>query len=246
MFSSAVDRGSSRRPRPLFLLAAAMVILLLVVVAMDRIANTIAEGRLASTIQASEGLDERPLVRINGFPFLTQVLRGRYRSVTLTSAQTIEARGIQVEQATATLTSVSVRASDALHGTVADVPVGSGRGSAVIPYSSVNEAVRQYAGAAGRLVSVGAAGPGQARVTGPLGLSVRITAQVTGGELVITPSADDLTALPGPVSAQVSSVLATPVPLPAFPFNVRLADGAFETDGLHVSATSRHSVFPVR
>jgi hypothetical protein len=51
----------------------ALVVLLGLLVAADRIALAVAESQLASRIQSSQHLSEKPSVSITGFPFLTQV-----------------------------------------------------------------------------------------------------------------------------------------------------------------------------
>ena len=51
----------------------ALVVLLGLLIAADRIALVVAEGQLASHIQSSQKLSQKPDVTIDGFPFLTQV-----------------------------------------------------------------------------------------------------------------------------------------------------------------------------
>ena len=72
-----VPPGKQRRPRrrrrgTKWLIA--LVILLGLLVAADRIAVVVAEGKLASRIQSSQHLSQKPAVSIDGFPFLTQVV----------------------------------------------------------------------------------------------------------------------------------------------------------------------------
>jgi LmeA-like phospholipid-binding len=52
----------------------ALVVLLGLLVAADRVALVVAEGQLASRIQSSQHLSQKPDVSIDGFPFLTQVV----------------------------------------------------------------------------------------------------------------------------------------------------------------------------
>lgn len=223
-----------------------LLVVLVGLFVIDRGALAITEHRLASRIQNIEQLPSRPKVRIHGFLFLPQVVQGRYGSVSLGSPDPIHAAGIEVDQAEATLHSVRVTFRDVVHGTVSNVPVRSGHGSAVIPYSSLNSAVKKYGGATGSLVRVRAGHSGRARLVGPLGLAVAITARVEGGKLIITPSSSDLANLPESISQAASAALAGPIPLPAFPFNVHLSSGSFRDDGLHLAAVSHGSVFPVR
>jgi hypothetical protein len=224
----------------------ALVVVLLLVVVADRVAAEVTGRRLAAEVQRAEHLSGRPRVTIHGFPFLTQVASGRYGDVGLDASSVIVVRGVRIEHAAARLHAVRVDVHDVLAGTVRDLPVGSGSGSAVVPYPSVNLAVTRYGGRLGSAVSVGPAGPGRARLAGALGLSVRITARVSHGELVITPAAADLAALPSFLADTVQGALAQPIPLPPLPFNVSLVDARFEPDGLHLAAAAENSRFPVR
>src|SRR5690348_14973565 len=72
-----------RSPRRGLLILLAVVVLLLV--AADRIGLLMAERTVASKVQSSQHLANRPAVHIEGFPFLTQVIANRYRAVKLDS-----------------------------------------------------------------------------------------------------------------------------------------------------------------
>jgi hypothetical protein len=61
----------------------ALVILLCVLVGADRIALVVAEDQLASRIQSSQHLSQKPGVSISGFPFLTQVAARTFPHVTV-------------------------------------------------------------------------------------------------------------------------------------------------------------------
>lgn len=77
-------------------------------------------------------------------------------------------------------------------------------------------------------------------------MSLTVTAAVTNGALVVTPDPTELGALPGLVKALVTDALATPIPLPAFPFNVHLESVQLDTTGIQLIASSTNSVFPIR
>ena len=71
--SDQTARPRRRRRRGTKWLIAIFVLLALLVGA-DRIALLIAESQLASRIQSSQHLNQKPDVSIAGFPFLTQVI----------------------------------------------------------------------------------------------------------------------------------------------------------------------------
>lgn len=238
-------RHGTRRSRPLRLLVLVLLAVVLLV-GLDRLAASLAARRLAANVQTSQRLSDRPDVTIRGFPFVTQVLRGSYGRVDLRSRGPIGRDGIEVSSASAELRGVRVHAGQALRGTVEDVPVASGTGSALVTYPELNALLARYGGLVGSAVSIRGTTPGRARVDGPLGLTLDVAASVTDGRLVVVPDPAGLAALPAPVRDVIARSVAAPIPLPAIPFNVRLASGRLEPEGLVLSAVARDSVFPVR
>lgn len=213
---------------------------------LDRVAKTVTAHWLAEQVQSTEHLTARPDISIAGFPFLLQVLKGRYDDVTITANAPIDANGVAVDNAVAHLHGVQVALSEAIHGTVSDLPVQSGTGTALITYPQLNTIVHRYGGQVGQQITVTADSPGKARLTGPLGLSLTVTAAVANGALVVTPDPRQLNALPALVKTLITDTLARPIPLPPFPFNVHLHAIQLDTTGVHLIASSTNSVFPVR
>ena len=249
--AAAVGTDGTGRTSPwyrgrLWRLLSAVLVAALVVVVLDRVAEVVAGRRLAGTIQSVQHLHDRPRVHIHGFPFVTQLLDGRYRELSVDADGPIVAEGISINDTSVRMRDVHVTFHDAVHGTVSNVPVKTGTGAAVVPYTSLSAAVRRYGGTIGSSLQVVGAGRGRARLQGPFGLGITARAHVRDGKLSIVPRRGDVEALPEPVRALVATSLAGPLPLPPFPFNVKLAAGSFEPDGLHLSATSHDSVFPVR
>lgn len=215
-------------------------------VVLDRLAAYAASRALASTVQSSQHLAARPQVTIRGFPFITQVLRGTYSEVDLTSRGPVGRNGVQVAAAAVRLHGVQVSVSDALHGTVKNIPVASGTGSAFLTYPELDAILRHYGGPLGSALTVTGTTPGHARLLGPLGLSLDFGATIINGKIVVRPDAAELAALPAPVGMLVSGALAAPIALPQIPFNVALTSGQLQPAGLALTAAAQHSVFPVR
>lgn len=247
--SARPGASGSSRGRPVRWLRRAVICALVVavlLVALDRVAEVVTARELAGKIQTSQGLSARPKVKIRGFPFLTQVVRGRYGRVDLTAAAPIVRAGVRVATARVHLYGVKVKASDALHGSVRNVPVDHATGDALINYADLSALINRYTGGLGGTITVGAAGPGRARLSGPLGLSLDVRAAIVGGRVRITPDAAALQALPALVRPVVEQALATPIPLPPFPFGVTLTSAQLGPAGLALHAVSRNSVFPVK
>ena len=223
-----------------------VVTMLAAVVGLDRLADIAAAGKLASTIQSAQHLSTRPHVSIGGWPFITQVIAGHYSDVTISSTDPIGTNGITVNNANVHLRGVKVSLSDAIHGTVTDMPVHSGDGTALIAYPTLDAAIAQYAGTLGAQITVVGTTPGHARLQGPFGLSLDIAARVRNEKLSITPDSSQLAALPSLVRGPVRNALAQPIALPKIPFNVTLSAATLEPDGVHLRAIAHNSVFPVR
>ena len=79
--TARLSRQGQAGPRPPWLIVLLAVLLVLVVV--DRVAVGIAEDQIADRVQESQSAGQQALVDIAGFPFLTQVIRGRYKQVTV-------------------------------------------------------------------------------------------------------------------------------------------------------------------
>lgn len=137
-------------------------------------------------------------------------------------------------------------ASDVLHGTVRQVRVQSGTGTALVTYPELNALISRVGGSLGSTVTITPTTPGHAKLNGPLGLSLDFAARVAGGKLVLTPDRSELQALPAFVRDPVTSALAAPIPLPAFPYNLTLTSGQLGPRGLVLSAVANNSVFPVQ
>lgn len=230
--------GAGRRWRRLLVaLAAALVVL----VVLDRLAAAVTERALAGRLQTVEHLSSRPSVTIGGFPFLTQLLAGRYRQIDL-RARPLERDGVRISSVTVRLSGVSVRLTDALAGRVQRVPIRHGAGTADLSYRDLTGLVHRDGGLVGALLTVSAAGPGRMLISGPAGLSLHAGVTISGARLTLTPSPADLARLPPLLTAPVTAVLSTPLSLPTLPFGARLSSGTVDNSGVHLLATADRAV----
>ena len=118
-------------------LAAVLVLLgvvLGVLVVVDRVGVGIAEDRVAEQLADRGQLDGTPDVEITGFPFLTQAVSGRYSDVRihLTAEELGQPAGTRAD---VSLQGVHVPLSDALSGSVQQIPVDRVDGTATLSYS---------------------------------------------------------------------------------------------------------------
>ena len=113
-----------------------VAVLALLAVVVDRVAEHLAEGEVASVVKEREDLPSEPDVEFHGFPFLTQVLGNDLSKVTMTLPEVEPKVGdteqIRVEDVKVTF--VNVRTSDNFHQATAERMTGS----ALIPYDSIS------------------------------------------------------------------------------------------------------------
>jgi hypothetical protein len=115
------------------LLVVALLLIGLVLVA-DRVAVGFAEDRVAEQVAEKGGLAGTPEVDIDGFPFLTQAVGGRYDEVriSLTAEQLGQPEGTRAD---VVLRGVEVPLSSVLAGSVQEVPVERIDGTATVSYA---------------------------------------------------------------------------------------------------------------
>jgi hypothetical protein len=114
-----------------------LAVLAVVAVVVDRVAEHVAEGEVATVVKDREGLPSEPDVEFHGFPFLTQVLANDLSKVTMTLPE-VEPRVGDTEQIRVEdvkVTFENVRTSDSFHRATAERMTGS----AMIPYDSISD-----------------------------------------------------------------------------------------------------------
>lgn len=96
-----------------------LVLILGLLIGADRIAVSVAQGKLADGIAQQYSLDSKPLVSITGFPFLTQAISGDYSSIRI-KAKDIPAGKAGLVDVNVTLQDLMLPLSDALSGNVSN------------------------------------------------------------------------------------------------------------------------------
>lgn len=220
----------------------ALVVLLALLVGADRLAEQVAEDRVAEQLRAT--LTGEPTVEIGGFPFLTQAARGRYSDIRVTGELDAPFTGFD-----ASLFGVEVSPGAALSGDVDSVPVGRADGTVVVPYT---ELAQRFPGGSVQVTAEN----DNLRVTGtvtilgqPLTASALERVTVEQGRRVRTEVLDvTVEGLPdaGPVRDAVVAALRLDAQLPELPYALELTDVTVAPDGLRLSASATDVVVPVR
>jgi hypothetical protein len=218
-----------------------VVVLLALALGADRLGVLYAEHRVEAALQNAEGLPSDTDVTIHGFPFLTQVLRGKYDDIEVT-VKPLQARGsVKVTRIHVHLRGAHVSLSDTVNSDVRSVPVDRVDGSVLISYADL-------ARAAGNAVTLSFAGAGAVRVTGGVSVAgTRVDASGVGrvrfanNRIIFTVDGVTVDGRPAPaaVTGAVRQSLGFSVRLPSVPFHIELGSVRATADGLVVSASAR-------
>jgi len=123
------------------LLIFAVVLLGLAVVA-DFIVRQVAEDKLAARVGSALELDQDPELELGGWPFVLRALDGTFPEVEVT-ADTLESRGVLLEDVEVSLTDVRFDLGDVISGSDRSVRTAGGRGSAALTAEALTAAARR-------------------------------------------------------------------------------------------------------
>ena len=104
---------------PLRSLVIVAAVLIGLAVGVDRLANHVAEGRIAAVLQSDAHLAHKPTVTVHGFPFLTQAFNGRYDRIEVTARDLFGSSDGSVS--TVNFEGVHLPAAKALSGKVGEI-----------------------------------------------------------------------------------------------------------------------------
>ena len=223
-------------------LVVVLVVLAALLVVADRVTLHLAETAVAQQARQGAGLTTTPSVRVRGFPFLTQALRGRFGRIDI-SATDLDRGGVRVSSLKATLRDVLIPWQQALNGSATSIEVGSLQATAVVAYADLAHR--------SRVMGVTITPEGDAlRVTGRvtvLGQTVRVSAlssvALKRGRIAVT--ARSLRVLgqstPGLVNA-LAGALDLLVPIGALPYDLKLTSLQVTPSGLQLEARSGPTV----
>lgn len=217
-----------RRGRALPVLLVLLLVLVGLLVVVDRVAAGYAERRLAAEVvreARDEGLgDVDPDVELLGFPFLDQVVRGRYDGVRVTMRD-VPTRGLRIGEVRVRVEGIGLPLSTALSGDVGSVRADRVTSTGSVPYSELARA----AGAPGLTLTPD--GRGRIRATLPLevaGVEATVTGVADLGvddgalRLRITELEAEGVDLPGQLEDLVSSRVNERIAVPRLPYGLRL------------------------
>jgi hypothetical protein len=223
------------------LLVVALLLVGLVLVA-DRVAAGFAEDRVAEQVAEKGGLAGTPEVDIDGFPFLTQAVGGRYDEVriSLTAEQLGQPEGTRAD---VVLHGVEVPLSSVLAGSVQEVPVERIDGTATLSYALLSAQL----GSGTELEREG----DRLRITRTVevvGQQLRLTATgqvaLEGNDLVVDVEEASGAGIdvPGFVLDRATDLLDLRYPVPALPFGLELTGVRLAADGVDIRVEATDTV----
>ena len=213
----------------------AVLVLLGLAVAADRVLVVLTEDLLADTIQEEGQLPGEPDISIEGFPFLTQAINGRYDSVRV--GVDVEALGLPPgATADIQLVGAQVPLSSVFSGSISSVPVEKVLGTVTFPFDYIGEQL------GGATVTRDGSGLRVETTVSLLGQDFEVAATaelaLVGREVALTASnvegfgAD----LPDEVTAVVLDLLDLSLPVPELPFGLVFTGIQVVGDGMRVVA----------
>lgn len=218
-------------------LGVALLILMILFVVADRAAVAIAQHKISDRVASAYDLQARPAVRIRGFPFLTQVLAGRYGAVDVSLGRVV-ANGVAVSRLDARFTGVRAALGQVLGQGASTVIADHATATALVPLAALRQrlprglALRQdgqrlrLSGTVGYL---GASFP----------VSATITPAVSPSGITLSPR--DIT-IGGSVKVPLGAVaggLGFIVPLGPLPLHLKVTSVSVGPGGLHVTASGQ-------
>ncbi|RCG31735.1 DUF2993 domain-containing protein [Sphaerisporangium album] len=212
-----------------------LVLLGILLAVLDRVAVAGVEKEVARQIAARYDLSSPPTVKVEGIPFLTQAVSGRYEEIRVHIGEMTTSDGAKLSRIDAVLHGVNAPLMDLIQNSAtADVRADKVTGTIVISRETLDAR-------APRGLKLHGNGDNSLTVTGNLtvaGLSVPVSArmkiQIVPGGVRLTPS--DVNGVRVPDAAKT---LGFTVPIKDLPLNLRIQSVRTTSEGLVVQGLGR-------
>jgi hypothetical protein len=235
-----------------------VIVLLVLAVVGDRAGVAVAKSQMRKQIDISVAQNLKPGqqpptvrdVSIGGFPFLTQVLFGKFKDIGV-AIDGIETPGPKISTVSAHLKGVHVPLGDALTDSVGQVPVDDVSATVGLSYADLNA---YLATQDGKVQVTPADGGRSVRVVGTIDIPL-VGAQQVGGTTTFKVENNQLTLVPSSIELEGSvnfgfalpsglSLPSVPIPLSGLPFDLRIVSAGTTATGLVLTATAKDVVLP--
>ncbi|MBL7488345.1 DUF2993 domain-containing protein [Frankia sp. AgB1.9] len=248
-----------RPPRLAMILGAIAMILILLFVIVDRIAVSVAESEMAKQLRTSvtQGLacgTAPPTVKnvsIGGFPFLTQILFGKFTNIGVT-VENVPTPGPRIAFVQANLKGVHVPLHQILTNSVGEVRVDRIQATVRVRYDDLNT---YLAGQPGDVQVNPTDGGRSLEITGTADVPI-IGPQQVGGVTTFQIHDNQLTLVPTEITLRGALNLSIPLgglgqllpsialPVGELPFRLTVNQASTDASGLSLTATAADVVLP--
>jgi hypothetical protein len=245
-----------RRRRRGRLLAIVLVVLVVLFVVGDRVSVVIAKGQMRKQVKASVAESLKPgdpvpkvtSVSIGGFPFLTQVLFGKFTDIGV-GIDGIPTPGPKISSVKAHLKGVHVPLGDALTDNVGQVPVDSVQATVGITYADLNAFLAKQAV---KFQVKPVDGGNKVELSGTTDALFGLGSTQIGGITTFEVNDNQLTLVPSGLSIQgglnfsIPFQFKVPIPIPVsgLPFHLHIVKASTNATGLSLTATAKDLVLP--
>jgi hypothetical protein len=221
-------------------------------VASDRIAAYAAERTIAA--QTKKELAAReittptdPVVSVGGFPFLTQVAKGRYDRITI-NLDHPSSQGVTLDKLDITATGVNASTNALINGT-GDITADNVAGIASLNWDAVTQLMNTH-GFGGSNARASALPDGQVQVRVPVSIAGLNTVVVATGTLTVgtgvvhvniknvTTEGGNIPEAIGRIVGSIKQDLSVDVKIPQLPYNLEVRSVTATPAGLTVSAVA--------
>jgi LmeA-like phospholipid-binding len=215
-----------------FLIVLLGLAVLLVIV--DRAGVFIAEREIGTRVQSTYNLPNRPHVTIQGIPFLTQVISGHYQEIDVSIASATSG-GVKLHDVNAKFTGVKASLSLLLGQDSGSVTATNATGTAVIPFSQIQQKVPKGVriGADGSTLRVaGSSVYGAIKGTARLGVS--------GSGITVTPVQLNIA---GVSAGALASKFTFTIPMTGLPLHLTVTGVRVTPGGVLVDVSGHNVAF---
>jgi hypothetical protein len=221
-------------------------------VASDRVAAYAAERTIAAQTKKELAAREitvptEPTVTVSGFPFLTQVAKGKYDRIAI-HLDHPASQGVTLDYLDVTATGVNASASALMNGT-GDITADHVAGTATLNWDAVSRLMNTH-GFGGSDARASALPDGQVQVHVPVSLAGLNTVVVATGTLRlgtgvvhlnitrVTTEGGNIPEVIGRIIGSIKQDLSVDIKIPPLPYSLQVKDVAAAPAGLTVSAVA--------
>lgn len=203
-----------------------LVILAGLLVAADRVALHFAQSELATKIAEQQHLAQKPVVQVDGFPFLTQAVSRDFPHATI-DIRGLDAQGVPISDLHADLRGVHVSSG------YNSAEVDTVEATATLDYADLSKAITQKTGFA----EVGLSDGGNGQVKATLSLAGLISTSVQVQMTLLPGNIIKLSSDPIKLPLGKTTTLDYQLPISNLPFGVSLTSLTVGQTGIGIVAT---------